>query len=383
MNWQEEVARCMKKWGFKRGQYNPCLYYNEELGIRTLIHGDDFVSVGDAKKIRDMKKMLSDRFEIKTTLLGDGVDEAKEGRVLNRVIRVTKDGWEMEADQRHAEMLIQQMDLEKAKGVDTPGEDLKKYEEDEDAVKLDGIHATKFRSLAARANYLAMDRPDIQYSVKELCREMSSPSRGAWKKLKRLIRYLINHPRLVLKFEYQALQSGVDGYSDSDWAGCVKTAKSTSGGAMMIGTHLIKSWSRTQNSITLSSAEAELVAVSKLAAELLGLAAMLRDWDREVTVDLFVDSSAALGTVARKGAGKLRHINIGLLWLQEKESSGEMRFHKVKGVSNPADLFTKTLSRERISVYLELMQCADRQGSAATALGTQKGHAMQSQGLVV
>ena len=56
------------------------------------------------------------------------------------------------------------------------------------------------------------------------------------------------------------------GYSDSDWAGCRTTGKSTSGGLVMVGRHLIKSWSRTEDSVTLSSAEAELVALGGLAA---------------------------------------------------------------------------------------------------------------------
>ena len=49
MNWQEEVGREMKKWGFKQGVYNPCLYVHEGWNIRTMIHGDDFVSVGYTK----------------------------------------------------------------------------------------------------------------------------------------------------------------------------------------------------------------------------------------------------------------------------------------------------------------------------------------------
>ena len=49
MNWQEEVAKEMSKWGFRRGRYNPCLYYNAGTGLMTLVHGDDFVSVGPRK----------------------------------------------------------------------------------------------------------------------------------------------------------------------------------------------------------------------------------------------------------------------------------------------------------------------------------------------
>ena len=68
------------------------------------------------------------------------------------------------------------------------------------------------------------------------------------------------------------------GYSDSDWAGCRVTGKSTSGGVVMVGTHCIKGWARTQNHVTLSSAEEELIALVKCTSEVLGIRAMLRDW---------------------------------------------------------------------------------------------------------
>ena len=46
-NWQDEVARMMKIWGFRQGQYNPCLYHHDKWQLATLVHGDDFVSVGE------------------------------------------------------------------------------------------------------------------------------------------------------------------------------------------------------------------------------------------------------------------------------------------------------------------------------------------------
>ena len=56
MNWQEEVAREMQKWGFRRGRYNPCLYYRQESGAMTLVHCDDFMSVGDETSLGRFKE---------------------------------------------------------------------------------------------------------------------------------------------------------------------------------------------------------------------------------------------------------------------------------------------------------------------------------------
>ena len=141
-------------------------------------------------------------------------------------------------------------------------------------------------------------------------------------------------------------------YSDSDWAGCKRTAKSTSGGVLMIGSHTIKTWSSTQKSITLSSGEAELVAAVKTSTELIGLCQMAREWEIELAGEVLVDSSAALGATKRKGNGKLRHVRVGLLWIQQKAEEGEIQYEKVLGTENPADLMTKHLARST-SVYLQ------------------------------
>ena len=60
----------MIKWG-KRGQYNPCLYWSSKLGVKTLVHVDDFVSVGRRDAVKKFREMLSKRFEIKTCIIGN------------------------------------------------------------------------------------------------------------------------------------------------------------------------------------------------------------------------------------------------------------------------------------------------------------------------
>ena len=90
--------------------------------------------------------------------------------------------------------------------------------------------ATDFRGLADRANYLSLDRVDIQYATKEICRDMAAPKASSMSKMKRLARYLLGPPRQVLMFQ-PCLEEAPEMlvYSDSDWAGCLKTRKSTSG----------------------------------------------------------------------------------------------------------------------------------------------------------
>ena len=72
----------------------------------------------------------------------------------------------------------------------------------------------EFRAVAARANYLAADRADIQYSVKEICRKMAKPEQGDWQKFVRLGRYLKGVPRCVIAREWQDECKALSGCSD-------------------------------------------------------------------------------------------------------------------------------------------------------------------------
>ena len=301
-------------------------------------------------------------------MVGRGPEEVSEARVLNIIVRATRLGWEYEADQRHADIIIRELGLEEAKSVKTPGEEEQEWRQDEDDQEVVGKEATQFRGLAARANYLSSDRADIQYATKEVCRGMAKPTKRHMRKLRRLGRYLVGCPRVVSEFGWQGRASEVKAYSDSDWAGCKRTAKSTSGGVLMLGEHCVKSWSTTQKSISLSSGEAELVAAVKASSEALGLMSMMRDWGMSVKGQVYVDSSAALGVVGRKGNGKLRHVRVGMLWVQQKEETGELQYKKVLGTDNPADLLTKYLTQSVTKRHTEKVQQRPREGRAAEAL---------------
>ena len=115
---------------------------------------------------------------------------------------------------------------------------------------------TNFRALGARCNYLAADRPDIQFSAKEICRWMANPTELSMAALRRLGRYLTGRRRLVFRYPLQTADR-VEFYSDTDWSGCVRTRKSTSGWCIMVGSHVLKTLSSTQPSMSLSSGEAE------------------------------------------------------------------------------------------------------------------------------
>ena len=196
---------------------------------------------------------------------------------------------------------------------------------------------------------------------------MATPTMGDLTRLKRLGRYLKGKPRLQQWFVWQPKQEKLVTYSDADWAGCKQTRKSTTGGCIMVGAHSIKSWSRTQSLIALSSGESELYASLKAAAETLGVLSMAKDLNWNLKGEVWGDASAALGIIHRKGLGKTRHIQTGLLWIQQTAAEQRLRFHKVLGTKNPADLFTKYLDESTNNTHTTTMGFQYAEGRAEEA----------------
>ena len=163
---------------------------------------------------------------------------------------------------------------------------------------------TRFRGQAAHANDLGPDRPDIIYAAKEVCRGMSSLSDLHQSVLKRMVRYLRSRPRMVFKFDYQDA-GHIDAYADTDWAGCPRSRRSTSGGCILLGPHLLKFWSSTQAGVAMSSGKAEIYGAVKGASIGLGMKALYRDIGYMMPLRLWTDSSAAVGICSRQGLGKL------------------------------------------------------------------------------
>jgi hypothetical protein len=72
-----------------------------------MVHGDDFVAVGLEKCLDHLKETLSDKYKIKVEALGREKGQSQEVRILNKIVRMTQDGIELEADPRHAELVVQ------------------------------------------------------------------------------------------------------------------------------------------------------------------------------------------------------------------------------------------------------------------------------------
>ena len=154
------------------------------------------------------------------------------------------------------------------------------------------------------------------------------------------------------QFGWQRLPDRLEAFTDSDFAGCSKTRKSTTGRCVMWGDHCLKGLPKTQAIIALSSGEADLAALVKGFVELMGMRSIMRDFSCKLILGLATDATAAIGMVAREGLGKVRHLAVADQWVQERQRLGDIDYKKVDGPDNPANALTKCVDGETLRRHM-------------------------------
>ena len=177
------------------------------------------------------------------------------------------------------------------------------------------------------------------------------PNQQGLARLKRLARYLKRERQWGQVFEYGAMTKDLTVFTDSDWAGCKETRKSSSAGVLMLGKHTLKAYTHKQRIIAKSRAEAELYAAALEASEAKGVQSMMFDLGFEMKPVLVIDAKATEHILHRQGIGKLKHIDVAYLWVQDEIRSQRIQVRRIRSEENVADLGTKPLSRSVIAKH--------------------------------
>ena len=134
-----------------------------------------------------------------------------------------------------------------------------------------------------------------------------------------------------------------------------------------MGDHMVKSCSSTQSVIALSTGEAELYAINKSAANGLGAWSLLSDMGLTLDIRVYTDATTGKSIASRRGLGKVRHISVNELWIQELVQNKSITIVKIKNKFNPSDMLTKHLTRSEVEMIMEHIQHYFEQGRAAAA----------------
>ena len=176
--------------------------------------------------------------------------------------------------------------MEQAKPSSTTGDKLGLSDDPADPINqpLDPARHKLYRTAVGKLLWATPVRPDISFAVKELSRSLQSPTQQNEKQLKHVLRYLkgslqyttcLKPPRK--RVVEQASTIEIQAFADSDWAGCTKTRRSTSGASLCLWGVTLATSSRTQATQALSSAEAELYAMGMAIQDALHLQSLLQE----------------------------------------------------------------------------------------------------------
>ncbi|XP_022019527.1 uncharacterized mitochondrial protein AtMg00810-like [Helianthus annuus] len=204
-----------------------------------------------------------------------------------------------------------------------------------------------FRSLAGALQYLTFTRPDITYSVQQICIHMHSPRVEHWNALKRIIRYIQGTLDFGLTLGPSTSLS-LRAYTDADWAGCPDTRRSTSSYCVYLGDNLISWSSKRQSTISRSSAEAEYRGVANAVAEICWLRNLLLELHcplSQATV-VYCDNVSAIylsGNPVQHQ--RTKHIELDIHFVREHIQKGLVRILHIPSRFQIADIFTKGLPK--------------------------------------
>ncbi|MHC6131856.1 Ty1/Copia family ribonuclease HI, partial [Serratia marcescens] len=220
-----------------------------------------------------------------------------------------------------------------------------KLGKEEDSPKVD---QTLYRSMIGSLLYLTATRPDILYSVCLVARYQSDPREIHMQAVKRILRYLQGTKSFGL-FYSRDTSPLLHAYSDADWAGDSEDRKSTSGGAFFLGNNLVSWHSKKQESVALSTAEAEYIAATSCCTQVVWMREYLKNFGvfQDGPISIKCDNSSAINISKNPVQhSRTKHISIRYHFLKEKVSEKEIILDFVPTKEQLADIFTKPLPRE-------------------------------------
>jgi len=356
--WQEHWSQLLVDMGFTPTVSDPTMHIHQQKGMTLVTHVDDVLATGKKKDLTWLWSTLQQHVKLKITCQELGLEWTRFlGREWSRTGPSTA---EVRIPGSYVDGLLSGLGLAEAKVVDTPA--VPSSKQDEESPPLDQESYSKFRTGLGKLLWMVSDRPDLAFSVKEMCRCANAPTETNLVALKRICRYVKGTRDATLKLHVSPSSSGsgrgIVAFVDASW---VSDGKSTSGVAIFLDGVAITASSKTQSVIALSSGESELYAISSGSMDCIGLRNQWEEMTGEkLQIWVHSDSSAAIATCSRRGTGRLRHVELKHLWMQQKIASREIRLTKVLGTENCSDVLTKALIRiKHLEHALSLGMCVN------------------------
>uniref|UniRef100_A0AAV1UWV9 Integrase catalytic domain-containing protein n=1 Tax=Peronospora matthiolae TaxID=2874970 RepID=A0AAV1UWV9_9STRA len=357
--WNETFDEFIRSIGFQASGFDPCLYIMTSEGhcVFVLVYVDDVLVTGSSlEMIARTKNDLKTRFEM--------TDSGKCAFVLGIELLDGEDGSVTMCQRRYVDDVLKRFGMDECKAVASPVDVSSRLVPSNSASKVD----VPFReAVGALMHLTTATRPDIAFAVSFVSRFMEKPQEEHWVAVKRIFRYLQGTKMHGICYKPSA-KIDFRGYSDADWAGDLADRKSTSGYVFMLLGAPVSWGSKKQPSVSLSTSEAEYIALSLAIQEgkwinrlLCEIMAAANEEGPELVIREDNQSCIKM-TKNPVNHGRAKHIDIKYHHIRDGVKRGEVKLEYCETTLMLADIMTKGLHGPRhkdLTAALGIRACSD------------------------
>jgi hypothetical protein len=339
--WYECLRDFLINNGFKVRKADPTLFTKtiaKDLFICQIYVDDIIFGSTNKSSCEEFSRIMIQKFEMSMMgelkyFLGFQIKQLQEGTFISQT--------------KYIQDILKKFGMKDGKPIKTPMGTNGHLDLDSGGKSID---QKVYRSMISSLLYLCASQPDIMLSVFMCARFQANPKEVHLRAVKRIMRYLVYTPKFGLWYP-KGSTFDLIGYSDADYVGCKIDRKSTSGTCQFLGRSLVYWASKKQNSIALSTVEAEYIAAGHCCAQLLWMRQTLRDYGYKLSkVPLLYDNESAIRMADNPAEhNRTKHIDIRYHFLRDHQQKGDIEIAYVNTHNQLADIFTKPLDEKTFS----------------------------------
>ncbi|GAU42103.1 hypothetical protein TSUD_134870 [Trifolium subterraneum] len=333
--WYERLTEFLLSQGYRKRGNDKTLFVKKEKGdfIIAQIYVDDIVFGGmSSKMVQHFVQQMQSEFEMSlvgelTYFLGLQVKQ------MENTIFVSQS--------KYAKNIVKKFGMDGGNHKRTPAATHLKLTKDETGIDVD---QSLYRSMIGSLLYLTASRPDITFAVGVCARYQAQPKMSHLVQVKRILKSVNGTCDYGILYCHSE-NSTLVGYCDADWAGSADDRKSTSCACFFLGNNLISWFSKKQNSVSLSTAEAEYIAAGSSCSQLLWMKQMLKEYNVEQDVmTLYCDNLSAINISKNPiQHSRTKHIDIRHHFIRDLVEDKIVTLEHIGTEDQLADIFSKAL----------------------------------------
>ena len=348
--WHICLTKFLESQGFKRTNFDPCLFFRQEPLCFIDIYVDDlFLFAKEDQYLKKIIQELSNKFKI--------TDAGPISFGLGIHFTWTDKGLYL-SQEAYLRSILDRYGFSECRTVGTPLEPNSSLHKGTPEEALDDI--SKYQSIVGSLMYAALGtRPDLAFPVMVLSQYSSCPTEAHLTAAKRVLRYLAHTINWKLFYPSKASPSLI-GYADASYASCPDDRRSFMGNVFFLNDCAITWTSQKQKSVAVSTTEAEYMALSVATRQAIWLSNGLTEIGSPLVPHIFCDNQGSLSLSKNLEIHKRsKHIDMYYYFIREKVDENQVTISYIPSKDNTADIFTKALGKPEFLSFCSQLLCTE------------------------